>query len=71
MAKCILIFEMHTGDRMSPWKAKAVLFLPAKDLTEQFSCHDVFFQVQDACSISIIVILLATALLSNVFELCS
>lgn len=68
MAKRILMFEMFNGDRMSTWKVKAVPSLSTKVLTVQFSCQDVIFQVQGACSGRIIGILLATALLSNMFE---
>ena len=68
MAKCILMFEMCSDDRMSTRKVKAVPSLPTKDLTVQFNCQDVIFQVQGAHSIRIIGILLATALLSNMFE---
>lgn len=62
------MFEMCNDERLSTWKVKAVPSLSAKDLTVQFSCQDVIFQVQGARSIRIIGILLATALLSTMLE---
>lgn len=68
MAKRISMFEMCNNARTSTWAVKAVPNVSTKDLTEQFNRQDVIFQIRGACSIRIIVVLLATALLINMFK---